>query len=235
MSAIEGNAGRLADPAEERLRVMRWRFSLAAMLGANLLPLAGVIFWGWRLLDLIVVYWLETLVIGAFAILQMALTAGWFALFLVPFFIVHFGGFMAGHLVFLTLLFGDNRGMRFSEIPAYVCDLVVGSGLWLALVALCISHGVAFVVYFLIPWIVRLWRERQTVPAGAVSGSVMFKPYGRVIVMHATILLGAFLVELFGNRIVLLALLIALKMASDVYALRREPDAAAPPRFASRS
>lgn len=54
MSAIEGSAGRPADPAEERLRVLRWRFSLAAMLGANLLPLAGVIFWGWRLFDLAV-------------------------------------------------------------------------------------------------------------------------------------------------------------------------------------
>ena len=196
--------------------------SLTVLLGANLLPLLGVLFWGWRLFDLIVVYWLETLVIGVFAILKMALTSGAFALFAVPFFTVHFGGFMAGHLIFLTMMFGDNRALNFSQVPRVTYDLIVNHGLWIALVGLCISHGVGFVVYFLMPWLRERWRNWKRGiqnKSGGVDGAMMFAPYGRVIVLHITILIGGFLVGIFGSHLVLLALLITLKTASDVYVL----------------
>ncbi|HEY1154001.1 MAG TPA: DUF6498-containing protein, partial [Pseudolabrys sp.] len=67
--------------------------SVIALLIANLLPLYGVVALGWDLISLIMVYWLETGIIGFFAILNIALVTGPMALLLVPFFIVHFGGF----------------------------------------------------------------------------------------------------------------------------------------------
>src|SRR5688572_2147822 len=80
--------------------------SVIVLILANLVPLAGVIFWGWDLLDLMILYWMETGIIGFYAIIQMAIASRWGALFTVPFFVVHFGGFMAGHLFFLLMMFG---------------------------------------------------------------------------------------------------------------------------------
>lgn len=137
------------------IRKARIALSLAVLLIANLLPLIGVALWGWKLFDLIVLYWLETLVIGGFGIMQMALTAGWFALFVVPFFIVHFGGFMAGHLVFLNMMFGDRSGASLGVIPQRLHDMIVTDGLWLALIGLAVSHGLGFLFTFLLPWLRR--------------------------------------------------------------------------------
>jgi len=211
-----------------RARGTRLALSIAMLLGANLLPMLGVVLWDWKLFDLIVIYWLETLIIGGFSILQMAFSAGWFALFLVPFFTVHFGGFMAGHFVFLNVLFGGKSGGRFSDIPARLHDMIQSQDLWIALVGLCISHGLGFLFYFLVPW----WRGRRgrddtTPPARQVEvGKVMFAPYRRVVIMHVTIIAGAALVMAFSNGIGFLALLIGLKTLSDLYLLRRDEKAA---------
>lgn len=209
--------------AHPSIRKARIALSLAVLLVANLLPLAGVVLWGWKLFDLIVIYWLETLVIGGFGIMQMALTAGWFALFVVPFFIVHFGGFMVGHFVFLNMMFGDRSG-GLSALPTRLHDMIVSDGLWLALIGLAISHGLGFLFTFLLPWLRRRWQGRplrEEADAGS-AGNVMFGPYKRVMIMHVSILLGAFLVSVFGNNFAFLALLVALKTASDLYVLRRQ-------------
>jgi hypothetical protein len=211
----------LLHPSIRKARVM---LSLAVLLAANLLPLLGVALWGWKLFDLIVIYWLETLVIGGLSIMQMALTAGWFALFVVPFFIVHFGGFMAGHFVFLNMMFGDRNGGSLSAIPARLHDMIVAEGLWVALIGLAVSHGLGFLFTFLLPWLRRRWQGRplrEETDAGS-AGSVMFGPYKRVMIMHVSILLGAFLVSVFGNNFAFLALLVALKTVSDLYMLRRQ-------------
>jgi hypothetical protein len=52
----------------------QYRLSLtgAALLAANLIPLLGVLFAGWSLLEVVTLYWLENLVIGAINILRMA-------------------------------------------------------------------------------------------------------------------------------------------------------------------
>ena len=206
------------------IRTVRIALSLAVLLIANLLPLVGVALWGWKLFDLIVIYWLETLVIGGFGIMQMALTTGWFALFVVPFFIVHFGGFMAGHFVFLNLMFGDRNGGSFSTIPARLHGMIVAEGLWVALIGLAISHGLGFLFAFLLPWLRRRWQRRplrEEADAGS-AGNVMFGPYRRVMIMHVSILFGAFLVSVFGNNFAFLALLVTLKTLSDLYMLRRQ-------------
>ena len=65
---------------------------LLLLVGLNLLPAAGVLFWGWRSFDLIFLYWMENLVIGAFTLLRMVVrpyrhVIDWvFPVFLAPFF-----------------------------------------------------------------------------------------------------------------------------------------------------
>ena len=48
----------LLHPSIRKARVL---LSLAVLLVANLLPLLGVALWGWKLFDLIVIYWLAAM------------------------------------------------------------------------------------------------------------------------------------------------------------------------------
>ena len=192
--------------------------SVAVLIAANLLPLYGAVYWGWDLYTLMLLYWMETAVIGIFAIIQIAIAAPLMSVVLVPFFMFHFGAFMAGHLFFLTVLFGRGPASRFSEIPHTLWDLLMERGLWIALLALFLSHAVSFVLNILQP----AWWTRHTgmepAPPASEPQQVMGAAYGRVVVMHVTIIFGAMLIGVFGTKVAALVLLIALKTAADLAA-----------------
>ena len=73
------------------------------LIFANLVPVAGTLFFGWRLSDVMVLYWAESAIIGFFNLCKIAVIGRWFALLAGPFFLGHFGGFMAVHFLFITL------------------------------------------------------------------------------------------------------------------------------------
>ena len=50
----------------------------------------------------------------------------------------------------------------------------------------------------------------------------MFRPYGRVMVLHVVILGGGFLVTLLGSQLIPLALLVILKTGLDLFSHLRE-------------
>jgi hypothetical protein len=199
--------------------------SVIILVLANLLPLYGVLYWGWDLYTLMVLYWMETGIIGLFAIVEMAMAARLMALFLVPFFIVHFGGFMLGHIFFLTVMFGGGAPNSLEQMPEVVWKVLVERGLWIAFVALFVSHGASFLLNVVRPaW--REWRERpdgdkfSLAMLGPVGNpqSAMMAPYGRIVVMHVTIIFGAMLAAIFETRVAAFVLLITLKIAVDVAA-----------------
>lgn len=178
------------------------RLSLIALLGANLLPVLGVLAWGWDLGRILLLYWLESAVILAFSLVKVAVTSGTAAFGLVPFFLVHAGMFMGVHLVFLVALFVDRPAGGWST---WRDDLLLGLG------ALAASHLVSFIVNFVVR------RERP-----ATGGDVMTGFYARIVVMHLTIIFGALLVSVLGARIVALLLLVTLKTVADAAAHVRE-------------
>ena len=85
--------------------------SLLALIGANLIPLGGVFFFGWGVTFIVLLYWIENLIAGFYNILKIAIlktdqaTDNLQKLFIIPFFCVHYGGFCAGHGFFLTVFF----------------------------------------------------------------------------------------------------------------------------------
>jgi hypothetical protein len=195
--------------------------SVIVLILANLVPLAGVLLWGWDLLDLMILYWMETGIIGFYAIIQMAIAARWGALFYVPFFVIHFGGFMAGHLFFVLVMFsGQKPGpMMWDWLwDVLVRQLSVG-GLWPAFAALCISHGVSFVINVRRHFQPKqLGRHAALMPDEPDPKAAMSAPYGRVIVMHLTIIFGAMLAQVLGSTVWAFVLLIVLKTAVDIAA-----------------
>jgi hypothetical protein len=185
--------------------------STLVLIIANLVPLAGVLFLDWRLGDVMVLYWAESAVVGIFNVFKIAVidrVAVWFA---GPFFLAHFGAFMAIHFLFIYVLFvrgidAQGTGMALSE----VADMFVQ--LWPALLALVVSHGFSFFVNFL--------GRREY--AGRTLKTQMHEPYTRIIIMHVTLILGGFIVMGLKTALPVLVLLIAFKIAADAKAHVRQ-------------
>lgn len=178
------------------------KLSLATLLAANLVPVVGVIGWDWDLGLILLLYWLESAVILCFSLVKVAMTSGRAAFGLVPFFIVHAGMFMGVHLVFLLTIFIDRPDAGWLS---WSDDLLWGLG------ALGFSHLVSFIANFV--------RRGES---SAKGQDVMVGFYGRIVVMHLTIIFGAILVSVFGARIFALLLLVVLKTAADAAAHVRE-------------
>ena len=189
--------------------------SVIVLALANLIPLGGVLFFGWQVFPIMFLFWFENVVVGGFNVLKMILARGagsqaGVKLFLVPFFIVHYGIFTAVHGAFVFVLFGaDFRGSK-DALPDFylVRDLVTQQHLGWAVLGLMVSRGFSFVTNYVLNGAYRT----------AIAPVLMIQPYGRVIVLHVAILGGGFLVMLMGAPAAGLALLVLLKIGLDVLA-----------------
>lgn len=201
------------------------------LVAANVVPLVGVLALGWDLGTVMVLFWVENIVVGAYAILRLALVARWFALFLVPFFSLHYGIFTAVHGAFILTIFAADTPLR--DLATVVLP---------GIVALLVSHGTSFVSNFLRGGEMQRMRDalalvklRRSDPAtwtGELveaevkkhtqgfldAGSLMTAPYRRVVVLHLTIIGGGFLLILLGSPVWALALLVVLKTGVDLRA-----------------
>jgi hypothetical protein len=211
---------------------------LIVLLTANAIPLFGVLFLGWDAFYIVLLYWTENIVIGFYNVLKMVFAAvphpiahlG--KLFLIPFFIVHYGGFTAVHGFFVLALFhkdGQGPPMDGMNWPCFLVFVqmlfnvigymysVIPPQVKLAVLALFVSHGVSFVQNYL------LRREYATAKPDKLMGS----PYRRVVVMHIAILAGGFLTMTVGSPAALLVVLIVLKTILDINLHNREHKKAA--------
>jgi hypothetical protein len=192
--------------------------SALALLAANLVPLAGVLFWGWKLHEVIVLFWAESAVIGFYTLIKMAVVGRWLAIFAGVFFAGHFGGFMSIHFFFIYEMFVRPLHAWEREPGAYEALLRLFTPLWPALLALFLSHGFSFGLNFIA-------RKEYR---GATIASLMVAPYRRVTLMQLTLIFGGWLVMALNNPLPALALLIVLKVATDLYAHRGERGALQP-------
>ena len=197
----------IAPPAETTARPLS-RVSLAALILANLVPLFGVLFAGWELADVMVLFWAESAVIGFYTLLKMAIVGKWFATFIGLFFVGHYGGFMAVHFLFIYEIFVRGSYARGTAPGALDALTQLFTPLWPAFLALFLSHGISFALNFL----GRGEYQRTT------ASKLMAAPYGRIVLMHVTLILGGWGVMLLNNPLPALVLLIVLKVAADLRA-----------------
>ena len=216
------------------------------LIAVNLGLILGVLVWQWSIFDIVFLYWVENLVIGAINVLKMlfsrpdikALTGGasaaqvheaavqagqspqsaskiikwvpivasWGAkLFFIPFFILHYGMFCYGHGVFVFSLFSGGVLSSGATDATEALKLLTPQML-LAIGLLTASHLFSFLRNFLVGG-----EYRQTSPA-----ALMMRPYGRIVVLHITIILGGMLTMAFGDPIGLLIVLMVLKTGVDL-------------------
>ncbi len=220
--------------------------AVIALIAANAIPLFGVLFLGWNVWLILIVYWLENGVVGFFNVLKILRAegpidpaSGWQMNgkpmpavgrgAIASFFLIHYGIFWVVHGVFvLTLPIFAGIGSAFRDAgpfipsqPQFVNGVLVNPGaasaadmtsgfepgaLVLAVAALAISHGVSF-------WFNYLGRGeyRRTSPAAQ-----MFAPYGRLFVLHITIIFGGIAIAFIGAPAAAVAILVVLKTAMDV-------------------
>ncbi|MBI4287679.1 MAG: hypothetical protein HY671_04520 [Chloroflexi bacterium] len=75
---------------------------------ANLLPIYGVLFLGWEVFPLLLLFWTENIMIGVFNILKIAICSPaspvkWIAkIFVIPFFTFHYAVFMLVHGILIN-------------------------------------------------------------------------------------------------------------------------------------
>jgi hypothetical protein len=206
------------------------------LVAVNAVPLVGVLFWGWDVGTILIAYWLENGVIGLINIPKIMLAAGPNSVggaVMAGFFAIHYGGFWIGHGVFVFLiagiasrgLFGFFLGSGFPFSGGIVDGSISNGGVGLAassgadapqllliVVLLFLSHGMSFLFNY-------MGRKEylNTTPM-----KQMFQPYGRLIILHVTIIFGAFLVIGLGQPVLLVALLVILKTAVDLFFHLRE-------------
>lgn len=178
---------------------------------ANVVPLMGVVFWGWELFPIIFLYWLESAVIGVYNIAKLTRKNPAKSTFLVPIFLFHYGFFMFGHLALVYKLFAPDD-LYGSLLPSRELLFAQVLGVWPALITLGISHGTSFVKNFLGK------HEYKDVDLEELMGA----PYRRILLMQTVVILGGWLITIFHAPILGLALLIVLKTIADVRAHTQE-------------
>ena len=196
------------------------------LIATNLVPLVGVACWGWNLGTVMVLYWLENGVIGVATVARMLLAilaplapAGeqrrrpmtrmerLTSLPMVPFFVFQYGLFWVVHGVFVMVLFAGSDAAFAPATPLRGAPSGIDVGaVATGLVGLGLYHLVAFVYWDLVRGDARR-ADPQT---------LMMAPYPRLMVLHVTIVIGAFVVGAKGPPIAALALLVVLKTALDL-------------------
>lgn len=281
--------------------------SALVLLAANAVPLVGVYFFGWSLLTILVLYWIENGIVGFWNLPRIILAQGTIVPVLPPlpdaaaraatgsdaaayelqaswekaraaqleaqaeshlgpvtaapdlgaspgftrmfgsgrlpsagrvglavFFVIHYGIFWLVHAIFVFALPAFIRGGAYAGVLAgcgdadpfgslQPCSGPFGALDWssvtIAAAALFLSHGASFLFNYI---------GRGEYITASPTGQ-MGAPYGRVVVLHLTILFGAFAVAFLGSPVGALLILVGLKTAFDLGLHLRQHRAAAPP------
>jgi hypothetical protein len=201
---------------------------LLGLVLANLLPLFGVLYLGWDVGSLVVLYWVENVIVGGFTVLRMLVAGRLRALFPVLFFCLHYGIFCAIHGQFVLQLTGFAQtpvappsGLPFplggfADLARQILQAAPPDFLR-ACLALLVSHGASFLLLF-------IGRQEYR---HASANQLMAAPYKRVALLHIAVIAGGFLVQRMGSPLGLLVALVTLKIVMDIRLHRRSHAAAA--------
>jgi hypothetical protein len=214
----------------EALVTERDRLPVVALIAANLIPLVGIFLFDWDVRYLLLLYWLENLVVGAFTAIRMFSVGGIGALPMVLFFSFHYSFFCGGHgmiLLGVTSLAGpESHEAPFQEsgIPFLIPLELLGNTLaWIKLnmpdllfvplLAMVLSHGVSLIKHH---W---LGQEDE----GRKAQDIMSDPYRRIFVLHLAIIAGSFFIVSTGggSAAPMLALLVGGKIWLDLHLHRK--------------
>lgn len=209
---------KLLDPAYWA-RALSHPIVLGGLL-VDLLPIYGVIVWGWSAVPLVMLYWMENVIAGVMTIPRLVISGASFGAMgalggvgLSLFFVVHYGMFCLVHGTFLIAFASMAAGPEAMQSSPFM-DVFgmfrfgLDSGLhvdWM-IYAIIVFQLVVFFLEFILKgeW-------KRTNPAAE-----MMAPYGRIVVLHFGIFAGAGALFLLGQPMVGVLALILFRAAWGV-------------------
>jgi len=176
---------------------------IAGIVIGNLLPVFGVLFLGWDAGLILILYWIENLIVGAFTLPRILTAMGpapaqgsaiggsslGGRLFIAIFFCFHYGMFWIGHGVFALMLASSFDSAPVAADAAGPIEAVGGMAVAEEAISFLIAVGAMVVIHAVAFW--RTWIQPRAWRT-ASPNEEMFRPYGRIFVLHLTVLLGAF-------------------------------------------
>lgn len=141
---------------------------------ANLYPIIGFYYYGWDILEVFKLYWLENFIFGFFNILMMITSVAeklsyYHKLFVIIFFTLHYGLFTLAQGSFVLTILGHSS---YKEL------FYEDSRVFLALFFIFLAHLVSFIKNYIGNGEYLKTKIRD----------LLFRPYKRIVVVHITIL-----------------------------------------------
>ena len=182
-------------------------------LAVDLLPIFGVIAWGWNAVPLVMLYWMENIVAGFMTIPRIVISGGSYGalglllgLVMSAFFVFHYGLFCMVHGTFLMGFAAFSTGpqalstMPFMDLSGmFQYSLATGLHVDWMLYTIIGFQVIVFVWEFLIKG---EWKNSNPM-------AEMFAPYSRIIVLHFGLFVGAGALIVLGQPMIgVLALIV---------------------------
>lgn len=210
------------------MKALRFSSSAIFLILANLVPLYGALFAGWNVFSIMILFWLESAIIGFFTIRKMMRAEGTESmlgttriiingkplseiqqqsqnpfsakLFYIPFFSLHYGIFMFVHLIILVSFFAIVPAIQGERIRFDFWGVAIG------FLSLLFSHTMSYKMNFISKGEYKVMNASQ----------LFFSPYPRIIVMHLTLILGGIFAFQAGQSVVAIGIMVVLKIITDL-------------------
>jgi hypothetical protein len=173
---------------------------LFGTLLVNAIPLIGVIWFGWSVFEVLLLYWFENVAIGVAHAARMAISTrtnaaatGWAT---TVFFMLHYGLFTFVHGVFVLVFFGIVAGGLAEIGPGFLGPVLAISGWQVAFLFIDAASSERF-------------KDRT-------PEVMMFEPYPRVVALHLTVLAGGWAILELGAPVWALVVLVGVKTLFDL-------------------
>jgi hypothetical protein len=185
-------------------------FSDYFLIAANLLPVVGVWAWNWDPKEMFLVYCLETIIIGIFNLVKMAIVTlvkkrdDWHAngkttkqhgLFFMLFFLVHYGFFVGVQMSIFFGVSGIGKGSNINPLSFFYkwpqllhTDSLIVLGIFVF--CYCYKMIIEFVL-------TGEYRNTSLM-------MLMFQPYGRIFVQQFTVIIGSMFLSFGAGKIFIL-------------------------------
>jgi Family of unknown function (DUF6498) len=204
---------------------------MLAILVINLIPLYGVLYWDWETFQLLMLYWIETVMIAFWTIRRLALLPGdqmprarikradRVEFSMAGFVTLHAGIFITVHFVLLWAFFSYGWFKKVHGVGSFFFELFVANGIWAAMLLMALFHWVSFRTDPLVAGArhgatIGLVQAQQRTGEQSVT-PIVLGLYARIFIMQIAILLGAWLSG-FSGSLAPLVIVIVLKTLLDV-------------------
>jgi hypothetical protein len=199
-----------------------WRRPSAWLtVAGNLVPLAGVLFYGWQLLAVMVAFWLDGVAIGVYTAARILLarldgkaasgrSSAVTRIYVAANFVLQYGFVSCVHGLLVIGLFGlvgeKLAGRTVPELDVYLLAVLRQPETLTAAAAMLLTRGIDFVTGYLRPRAYEL----------ADIGKEQSAPYRRVYLLHVVVVLGGGIALALHAPVAALVMLVALKSAGDL-------------------